>query len=152
MRVSNTAIGLVLIIFATAVLVHVRTFPSLDNGYPGPSLFPSILAVLFIICGIGLSVQGIRAREKVLKFDIGTLTQRGVINIIFVLAVIVCYIYLSDYTGFLILSTVLLFVTPKWLGVSTLRSLILAVTVTLGIYVLFAKVLLVPLPWGLWGW
>jgi putative tricarboxylic transport membrane protein len=152
MRVSNTAIGLVLIVFASAVLVYVRTFPSLDNGYPGPALFPSVLAVLFIICGIGLIIQGIRAGEKLLKFDIGTLTRKGIINILFVLAVILCYIYLSEYIGFLILSGVLLFVTPKWLGVSTLRSLILSVVVTLGIYLLFAKLLLVPLPWGLWGW
>jgi putative tricarboxylic transport membrane protein len=152
MRVSNTAIGLVLMIFAVAVLVHVRTFPSLDNGYPGPALFPSVLAVLFIFCGIGLIIQGIRAGEKPLKFDTGTLTRRGVINILFVLAVIVCYIYLSEYIGFLILSPVLLFVICKWLGVSILRSLMLSVSVTLGIYVLFAKILLVPLPWGLWGW
>ncbi|PIE33366.1 hypothetical protein CSA56_11835 [candidate division KSB3 bacterium] len=152
MRVSNTAIGLILILFAIAVLVHVRTFPSLDNGYPGPALFPSVLAVLFFICGTGLIAQGVRAGEKLLTFDVGTLSKRGIINILFVLAVILCYIFLSDYIGFLILSAVLLFAAPKWLGVSTLRSLILSVVVTLAIYVLFAKILLVPLPWGLWGW
>ena len=58
MRVSNTAIGLSLIIFACAVLVHVRSFPKLDNGYPGPALFPSVLAVLFIFCGIGSNHPG----------------------------------------------------------------------------------------------
>jgi hypothetical protein len=36
--------------------------------------------------------------------------------------------------------------------VKTLPSIAMTVGVTLIIYLLFAKVLLVPLPWGLWGW
>ena len=40
----------------------------------------------------------------------------------------------------------------KWLKVRTSLSLAMSVGVTLAIYLLFAKVLLVPLPWGLWGW
>jgi hypothetical protein len=40
----------------------------------------------------------------------------------------------------------------KWLKVKTFHSLLMSIAVTLVIYLLFAKVLLVPLPWGLWGW
>ncbi|MEX1328103.1 MAG: tripartite tricarboxylate transporter TctB family protein [Desulfobacterales bacterium] len=152
MRVSNTAIGLVLILFAAVVLWHVQSFPSLDNGYPGPALFPSVLAVLFIFCGIGLIIQGVRQREKLLKFDIGTLTLSGLLNILVVLGTIVCYIFLAQYAGFLIFSFLVLFVLMKWLKVKPLASILMSGGVTLVIYLLFAKVLLVPLPWGLWGW
>jgi len=152
MRVSNTAIGLFLIVFAAAVLWHVQSFPSLDNGYPGPALFPSVLAVLFILCGVGLIVQGVRQHEKLLKFDTGTLTLSGLLNIVFVLGAIVCYIFLAEYIGFLIFSFAVLVALMKWLKVKTLSSIAMAVVVTLVIYLLFAKVLLVPLPWGLWGW
>ena len=152
MRVSNTAIGLFLILFATVVLWHVQSFPSLDNGYPGPALFPSVLAVLFILCGIGLIIQGIWQREKLLKFDTGTLTLSGLLNIFFVLGAIVCYIFLSEYIGFLIFSFMVLLILMKWLKVKTLSSIVMSIGVTLVIYLLFAKVLLVPLPWGLWGW
>ena len=152
MRVSNTAIGLFLILFATVVLLHVQSFPSLDNGYPGPALFPSVLAVLFILCGIGLIIQGIRQREKLLKFDTGTLTLSGLLNIFFVLGTIVCYIFLSEYIGFLIFSFMVLLILMKWLKVKTLSSIVMSIGLTLVIYLLFAKVLLVPLPWGLWGW
>ena len=152
MRVSNTAIGLFLIIFAAAVLWHVQSFPSLDNGYPGPALFPSVLAVLFILCGAGLIIQGVRQREKLLKFDTGALTLSGLLNIIFVLATIVCYIFLAEPVGFLIFSVAVLVVLMKWLKVKTLSSIMMALSVTFVIYLLFAKVLLVPLPWGLWGW
>jgi len=152
MRVSNTAIGLALIIFASAVLIHVQGFPSLDNGYPGPSLFPEVLAVLFIFCGIGLIIQGVRQREKILKFDLGNITPAGWLNIAFVLGTILCYILFVEFLGFLIFSFVILMILMKWLKVKILPSLVMSFIVTLSIYILFAKVLLVPLPWGLWGW
>ncbi|UCF92002.1 MAG: tripartite tricarboxylate transporter TctB family protein [Desulfobacterales bacterium] len=152
MRVSNTAIGLFLIVFAGTVLVYVQTFPSLDNGYPGPALFPRVLAVLFLLAGIGLVFEGRRSGEKLLKFDLGPITRAGLINIGLMLAVILAYIYLSDLLGFMILTPLLLLIMAKWLGVKTHWSLVLAVGLTLVIYVLFAKILLVPLPWGLWGW
>ena len=152
MRTSNTVIGVLLIIFACIVLIHVQSFPTLENGYPGPALFPEVLCVLFIGCGIGLVIQGIRRREKVLKFDLGTITLAGWINIVFVLGAVVCYIFLAEYLGFLIFSFVILMILMKWLKVKTLPSLAMSVVVTLAIYMLFAKILLVPLPWGLWGW
>ena len=152
MRVSNIAIGLFLILGSALVLWHVQSFPSLDNGYPGPALFPTVLAVLFIFCGIGLIFQGVRQREKLLKFDTGALTFSGFLNILIVLATIVCYIFFVEYVGFLIFSFLVLLILMKWLQVKTLSSLLMSIGVTLVIYLLFAKMLLVPLPWGLWGW
>jgi putative tricarboxylic transport membrane protein len=152
MKVSDTAIGLFLIIFAGAVLIHVQGFPQLDNGYPGPALFPEVLSVLFIFCGIGLIIQGVRKREKILKFDLSSISSGGWLNIIFVLGAVLCYMFLAEFLGFLIFSFVILMILMKWLKVKTLHSLIMSVAVTLGIYLLFSKILLVPLPWGLWGW
>jgi putative tricarboxylic transport membrane protein len=152
MRVSNTAIGLFLILASALVLWHVQSFPSLDNGYPGPALFPTVLAVLFIFCGIGLIIQGVRQREKLLKFDTGTLSLSGSLNILFVLTTIICYIFFAEFIGFLIFSFLVLMILMKWLKVKILSSLLMSIGVTLIIYLLFAKVLLVPLPWGLWGW
>ena len=40
----------------------------------------------------------------------------------------------------------------KRLRVSNAWCLIMAFGMTVAIHLLFAKVLLVPLPWGLWGW
>ncbi len=152
MRVSNTAIGLGLIVFAIAVLFYTRTFPTLEKGYPGPSLFPNVLAVLFIIAGVTLVAQGVRGRERLSKFDTSTITRSGLINILLVLGAVVFYIFLSDFLGFQITSFILLFGIMKWLHVSTRWGLVMACGVTLAIYFLFAKILLVPLPWGLWGW
>jgi putative tricarboxylic transport membrane protein len=152
MRVSNTAIGIGLIVFAIAVLFYTRTFPTLEKGYPGPSLFPNVLAVLFIISGITLVVQGVRSGERILRFETSGITGSGLINILLALGAIIFYIFLSDFLGFQITSFILLSGLMKWLRVSTPWSLVMAFGVTLAIYVLFAKILLVALPWGLWGW
>ncbi len=152
MRVSNTAIGLFQIVFGIAVFLYARTFPDLENGMPGPSLFPAVLAVLFIFTGIILVVQGVRSGERVLKLDTSELSRSGIVNILLVLAIILFYILLSDLLGFQIISFVILVFLMKLLNVSTRWSLIMAGGVTFIIYILFAKMLLVPLPWGLWGW
>jgi putative tricarboxylic transport membrane protein len=152
MRISNTVIGLVIILFGGAVLIDTRSFPSLENGYPGPSLFPNILAVLFIIAGIVLVAQGVRCREKFLKFDTTGIGQGGVVNILLVLVAILFYILLSDFLGFQITSFIVLVGLMKWLRVSTFWSLSMSVVITEAIYILFAKILLVALPWGIFGW
>ena len=152
MRVSNTVIGLGTIIFSIWVLLYASNFPKLEQGYPGPSLFPMVLAVLFIFAGIVLIVQDLRSGAKKLKFDISDLSRVHLINIGLTLAAILFYIFVSDVLGFLITSFIILLILMKRLRVSTLWSFIMACGVTFSIYTLFAKILLVPLPWGLWGW
>ncbi len=152
MRVSNTVIGLGTVIFSIWVLFYASNFPKLEQGYPGPSLFPMVLAVLFIFAGIVLIVQDFLSGAKKLKFDISDLSRVHLINIGLTLAAILFYIFVSDFLGFQITSFIILVFMMKRLRVSTFWSLIMACGVTFGIYVLFAKILLVPLPWGLWGW
>jgi putative tricarboxylic transport membrane protein len=152
MRVSNTAIGSMAIVFGLWVIWYARGFPKLEKGYPGPSLFPIVLAVLFIAAGIVLVFQDVRSKAKILKFDVSDLTRTHIINIGLILAAILFYIFASDFLGFQFTSFIVLFVLMKRLRVSIAWSLIMACGVTFCIYVLFAKILLVPLPWGLWGW
>ena len=152
MRVSNTAIGLVVIVFAIAVILYARNFPTLKEGYPGPGLFPTVIAVLFILAGITLVVQGLRSGERLLKFDTHEVSRSGFMNLILVLAAVLFYIFLSDFLGFHITSFLIFFFLMKRLRVSTRWSLAMSCGITLLIYALFAKTLLVPLPWGLWGW
>lgn len=152
MRVSNTVIGLGTIIFGIWVILYARNFPKLEQGYPGPSLFPMVLAVLFIFAGIILIVQDIRSGAKKLKFDISDLSRVHLVNIALILGAILFYIFVSDFLGFQFTSVIILVVMMKRLRVSTAWSVIMACGVTFSIYILFAKILLVPLPWGLWGW
>ena len=111
-----------------------------------------VLDVLFIFAGIVLIFLDIQSRSKILNFDISDLSRAHLVNIGLILAAILFYIFLSDFLGFQFISVIILVLLMKRLRVSTFWSLIMACGVTFGIYVLFAKILLVPLPWGLWGW
>ena len=152
MRFNDGLIGTVLMLFGTAVLLYTRGFPTLEEGYPGPALFPNVLASLFLIAGLVLLFRGIRSKAALIKIDRQALGGRALLNILSVLAAVVVYIFLSEPVGFLILSFGLLFLLMTWFRAPALWSVVMACSVTLGIYLLFAKFLLVPLPWGLWGW
>jgi putative tricarboxylic transport membrane protein len=152
MRVSDKLIGMALSVFACIIFIQIIHFPTLGNGYPGPALFPGVLSLLFLIAGICMIVRGIRNQEKCWQCDFGSIGKRGASNILLVLAEIVCYIFLADIVGFIILSTILLFILMKWLRVGTLLSAGMAFFISMLIYGLFAKLLLVPLPYGIWGW
>ena len=152
MRVSNTAIGALAIAFGIWTILYSRDFPKMDQGYPGPALFPVVLAVLFILSGIVLISQDIRSRSRILKFDISDFSRAHLVNIGLVLAAILFYIFFTDFLGFQFTSVIILVALMKRLRVSTFWSFTMACGVTFGIYVLFSKILLVPLPWGLWGW
>lgn len=39
-----------------AALILSRGLPQIEGGYPGPALFPGILGVLLVCCGLGLSL------------------------------------------------------------------------------------------------
>jgi len=46
--------GLFLILLGIWIWWYTSSFPSLDDDYPGPSLFPRIIAIGFFLCGIFL--------------------------------------------------------------------------------------------------
>jgi putative tricarboxylic transport membrane protein len=151
MRVSDSIIGFVMIIFGLAVIIHTQGFPAQADGHPGPEFFPNVLAGLFMIAGLGLAIGSIRRGEKIIMVQAPGLGTAAVVNILFVLGTIVVYILVSDYLGFLVTSLILMGFLMKWLGVTWKWTIIMSISLTMGIYLLFAKMLLVPLPWGLWG-
>jgi len=54
-----------------AVFLYAQTFPSLPEGYPGPSLFPQIVAIGLCLCGLAL-VMGRFLKKTAASFPSGT--------------------------------------------------------------------------------
>lgn len=151
MRFNNVAPGAVLVLFALAVIAYSTTFPRLHGQDYGPDLFPTLIGGGLLLCGVILIVQGLRDRATVPLVQIGDWAQdpRNILNVILLLGGIAFYILVSDDLGFipaslLILTTLFIRFGSSWPG-----SIVLAVVTTLIIHTLFAKVLLVPLPWGI---
>lgn len=153
MRRNDALIGAGFVLAGAVVFVSTMRFPRLDGGAPGPGLFPQVVAVLMIIAG-GVLAWSARPRRAP---DAGAapptavaprVGARGVVNTLMVFAAIIAFMVVSPPVGFLITSTAILFGLMWQLGTRPARAALAAAGLTLFVYVLFGKVLRVPLPLG----
>jgi len=169
MGFNDALIGLVLVIFAIAEIAYSTTFPSLHGQAYGPSLFPIIIGCGLLACGLVLIARGLRTRNQQSRLAQSTQAESDKatnsptwvqlgdwahdpasrINMLLVPVLLVAYILLSEPIGFIPLSVAMLTILLFRLGSSLLTSIVIAVVTTLMLQLLFAKVLLVPLPSGL---
>ena len=164
MRVNDAITGAVLVIFALAEIAYTRTFPSLHGQSYGPNLFPTLIGLGLIACGSVLILRGLLARRAnareptsaenssalVSWIDFGNMAQSTHARVTAVLAILslLLYIFLSEWIGFIPLSLAIIGILLYRMGSSLLASCVIAIIATIAIQILFARVLLVPLPAG----
>lgn len=152
MRVNDAVIGVVLVLFALAMIFHTRTFPAMPGQDYGPALFPVLIGLGFLICGAILILGGIgRLRTEPLLAGAEWLRSRHhLVDFFAVIGGLVVYILASDWLGFIPTAFLLLF---GWLmlfrGGRPLSSAVIALLTTLVVNYAFTQLLLVPLPLGL---
>jgi putative tricarboxylic transport membrane protein len=151
MRLNDAVFGVLLIVFAIAEIAYTRTFPSLHGQAYGPNLFPILIGVGFLITGAILTIQGLvqRAGAPLVQVGAWAADRRNVVNFALVLLALLFYIVASDWLGFIPTSLIIMVVLLKSFGSGLLTAVVIATLTTLGMHALFARVLLVPLPWGL---
>ena len=151
MRFNDAVFGVLLIVFAIAEIAYTRTFPSLHGQAYGPDLFPIMIGVGFLITGTILTIQGLvqRAGQPLLEVGPWADDRRNVVSFALVLLALLFYIAASDWLGFIPTAFIIMLVLLKSFGSGLLTAVVIAALTTLGIQALFARVLLVPLPWGL---
>jgi putative tricarboxylic transport membrane protein len=143
------------IFIALGILIFLKTitFPILDGGHPGPSLFPRVLAILFIVFGGIVVLQGWRsARVKPEDVPEEEGPPPNKFNPVLVIILIAAFIALAPTVGFVIAGTALMAILMLRLRVSVLKSVIVSILLAAFIYTVFAKGLRVPLPIGYLGW
>lgn len=127
-------------------------FPGLEGGHPGPSLFPRVLGTLFIFFGSLVVYKGwktSRIKEENLPAEEISLNY---FNPILVIILIAAFIALANKLGFIISGVAILFILMTKLRVPLLRRSIVSVALVCFVYLIFSKLLRVPLPIGLLGW
>jgi putative tricarboxylic transport membrane protein len=150
-RVPDAIIGGAFAIGGVAILVATTRFPRQTDGSPGPALFPQVLAVLMLVCGAALAGQSLARAAAGRATPPETLGARGVANALAVFAAIIFFMAAGPSLGFLVTSAIILVALMWWLGTPPLRAALAAVGLTIFVYVVFGKVLRVPLPLGvLW--
>ncbi|MDO6730712.1 tripartite tricarboxylate transporter TctB family protein [Marinovum sp. 2_MG-2023] len=151
MRFNDAVPGCFLILFAIAEILYTRTFPQLHGQNFGPDLFPILIGGGLIICGGLLVFQGVATRRTVPLLTLGDWSKdrRTVVNLGLMIGSMVFYILFSGSLGFVVTSTLLMTLLLSRLGTALVPSIGIAVLVTMIIHTVFAKILLVPLPWGI---
>jgi len=153
MKISDTLVGAGFVTAGALIFAGTLGYPPLDDGQPGPSLFPRLVAVLMASFGAVLSIKGFRARDVTEALDWrGLLRSTGFVNALFVLAGVLAYILLVERLGFLITGALAIFILMWRLRVRWPRALVIAVVFNALVHLLFAKILRVPLPLGLLWW
>ncbi|HSR11651.1 MAG TPA: tripartite tricarboxylate transporter TctB family protein [Thermodesulfobacteriota bacterium] len=127
-------------------------FPELEGGHPGPSLFPRVLATLFIVFGLAVVYSGFRTRRAEEAPSPEEEVSYNFFNPILVIILIAAFIAVANRVGFIISGAAILFILMTKLRVPALRSSIVSVALVCFVYFIFSKILRVPLPIGLLGW
>ena len=148
MKISDALIGVFLVALASAILIHIQSYPLIPGQNYGPALFPGVIAVGLLGCGVLLFVRGVRARQPLIAFSDWMRNPVTVTNFLAVCLVLLFYILVADSLGFLITATLCLLGLFLKLKVRVVPAIIVAIAATLVIHFLFYKLLRVPLPWG----
>ena len=158
MRVNDAVSGLVLLLFAAAIMGYATTFPSMPGQRFGPALFPQVIGTGLGFAGLVLIVSGLlRVRtEGWAAPDAWLRSPEHLSNAAAVLVALLVYILASSRVGFIPTAFVVTAgLMIKLRSGKVVSSLAIAAGATFVIYYAFARLLLVPLPGGLlrtYGW
>ncbi len=148
MKVNDAVVGVALVALAIAILVHIQAYPLIPGQKYGPALFPGVIAVGLLACGLLLVRRG--ARRGLPLFEPGRWLRSPALatNFLAVCGVLVFYAAFAGTLGFLLTGALCLLGLFLKLGVRPAPGVVIAVVATLAIHTLFYKLLRVPLPWG----
>lgn len=152
MKANDAITGGIFLAVAIFAFVYAGTFNSLPGVKYGPDLFPRLVAVVMGLGGFLLIFSALRpaGRQPLLRIAQWARMPRSYFIIGAVLGSIVFYILLSEVLGFLLTGVVMLsalLVATR--GVSkAVSSLLISASVVVLLYLIFARLLRVPLPMG----
>ena len=149
MRLSNGLIGAGAVVAGAAIFDATLRFPRLDGGAPGPALFPQVLSALLILVGANLAVQAWTRRREPDPAATRRPGARGVVNALAVFAAIIAFMGAAPFLGFLLTAAAILCGLMWRLGARPVTAALVSAGLTLFVYVIFGKILRVPLPLGL---
>lgn len=145
-RLETTA-GALMLAVGVAVLVGAWDFPFLLKGVPGPGFLPFLISLGIIASGV---VLVIRANKQPARANVTWPPLSGWARVALMLATMAASFWLLEALGFLVVTAVFMAVMVYCLGERSWRILgTVPVLSALGLYLVFAVWLRVPLPKGI---
>ncbi|MFB7146010.1 tripartite tricarboxylate transporter TctB family protein [Agrobacterium deltaense] len=122
----------------------------------GPGFFPALLGVAAAVAGVTLAIVRPGAGQNEDEDAVAPAEAPRLGGPVLVLLAMLSYIYLSDLIGFIPLATATLTILLMFGGMRFPKAIALSLLASILVYLMFSKVLLVPLPrgllqsWALW--
>jgi putative tricarboxylic transport membrane protein len=160
MQLSDRVTGLFLIALGGVSAYAGSRLPPVPGQQIGPNVFPMVVGLGLCFCG-GLIAFGIgRHYEDEAEADLAAVsgpptespgTQgwlRGLMALV-PPGLLLFYVYAVDWLGFLVTASIVIFTAAMALGARLRLAVPLALVAPFVVHLIFAKLLRVPLPWGL---
>jgi hypothetical protein len=144
MKRADLFVGLLILFLSAMMFVLTQRFVGQAYTGYGPDRFPRFLALVWGVLGLCLIVNALRGKfiEEEMR-----ITAFGLKRVGMVLAITVAVLISMKWLGFLLASVVYIFVIMSYLGErSWLGRSAASVGISLGVYLIFRYVMVVPLP------
>lgn len=142
-------VGLIILIFSSFIFIQAINLDYFNKYGPGPGLFPIWLSGMLIV--LSIIYIWLSIKKDIYFFSKIIPKGKSFGNILSVILALLIFMVIINFTGFIIASTVLLFILLsreyKWywaLGVSIFTSIIL--------FLIFKVFFAIPLPVSMFGW
>jgi small neutral amino acid transporter SnatA (MarC family) len=143
---------LALSVFYLIFAQQIKTKPKLTPSYASDRIMPTILGILLAILSVFLIVQGIKKMRAPDDGEVKRADRADTIAVVLTFAIIIAYIILLPYLGFILSTMIYLFIQMIILAPPDKRNYvvfaIVAVVFTLLVFFAFRMGLSQPLPRG----
>jgi len=150
---KDTITGVFSVVVGSVYLISTTTIPITAAGdQVGPRVFPYIIAVLVIGCGLWLLAKEFLSKNRQ-PFSWGFIADRWVwVRILLTMAAGICYGLVLDGLGYLIATFLFMIVVCEMINVGRHgQNLIIATAFPIVTFVSFALLLKLSLPRGILG-
>ena len=146
MKKANIVTGLIVVIAALAVIVYTHfTFPAGVQGVPGPGVFPIIVSVMMLACGVIVLVDALRSKSE----EAIVLLDKDNIRVYITMGILALYGILIPIIGFVVTSSIFMTGMIRWFsGRKILYCAAWAVGLSAAVYCAFTYMLKVSLNFG----
>lgn len=152
MRKTNIGMGFAMVIVGLVVLYDaVRLGYGWGMSGPEAGFFPFVLAIGVLVCSFFILLKGIKVYRKDGEKE-PLIPEGGLKPILWVLVPSTVMILLTALIGLHLAALCFLAFYMRAVGkIGWVKVVLVSVLVPMGLYILFDKLFLIPLPQGLWG-
>lgn len=147
MRLHDKLLGLLCVGLGALLFALTLHFPAMPGQKVGPPLFPRLIGVGLVLCGLVIAWQA-RHRPGPWAVVSDSLRGRGAAGFAVMLGAVLLYQLTAERVGFVPAATVVVALVAQWLGVRAWRAWALGVVSALVLQWFFGTLMRVPLPRG----